>query len=85
MFPTARQRSPRFGASCVEGDGCSPQQAAGPHMRELNELLREVNPEDPGGFSQTSFTLENGLSQMRRCFVDVTVARYEDALFAGES
>lgn len=55
------------------------------HMRELGDLLRQVDPEAPRWKPSEGFTLENGPPQMEHWFADLSVRRYDDALLVTEA
>jgi ubiquinone/menaquinone biosynthesis C-methylase UbiE len=50
------------------------------HLNELGVLLERVGLEKSYKEFTRSFTLENGFDQLRRCFPQVSMSRYEDAL-----
>ena len=50
------------------------------HLKELGELVWRFDSTIPPAKSPDEFSLENGLSQLSRQFVNVTMNRYEDAL-----
>ncbi|MDX1377719.1 MAG: class I SAM-dependent methyltransferase [Anaerolineales bacterium] len=51
------------------------------HMKEMTDWLEQVSNSDHASKAATSFTLENGLEQLRSLFPMVTLSRYEDGLF----
>lgn len=50
------------------------------HMREMMDWYRQVHVDKVWESFANSFTLENGLEQVRSFFPNVTVSRYEDNL-----
>lgn len=57
------------------------------HLQEFDELVGRVEPSAGSREERlkTYFSLENGEAELSRCFVDVTLRRYEDALLVTEA
>lgn len=57
------------------------------HLREIVQLVHEVNPAATflTGPSASEFRLDNGFEALLRCFSEVSLRRYEDALIANEA
>lgn len=50
------------------------------HLKEITDLFRQIHKSEVWESFANSFTLENGLEQVRSFFPNVTVSRYEDNL-----
>ena len=50
------------------------------HLREMVNWIRQVSPKSDFESFGSSFTLENGLEQLKQFFPQVTVSRYPDSL-----
>ncbi len=50
------------------------------HMKEISNWFRRIRKSDVWDMFDNSFTLENGLEQLKPYFPNTTVARYEDNL-----
>ncbi|HXF84750.1 MAG TPA: class I SAM-dependent methyltransferase [Anaerolineales bacterium] len=50
------------------------------HLKELNDWLKEIGKGNYVSLIVESFTLENGMEQLRLYFSHVTLLRYEDSL-----
>lgn len=50
------------------------------HLRELDEAIQRVAPSLPDRISGNAFSLENGMDQLTRWFVNVDLRLYEDSL-----
>ncbi len=54
------------------------------HMKEISNWFRRIHKSDIWDMFDNSFTLENGLDQLKPFFPNTTVSRYEDNLHVTE-